>query len=100
MEEVREKIASVEKELAEVKEKIKKAEDAGDREFLMKLMDKETALENRATALANQATALANQATALANQATELQKKENILLSSGKHIILFLIYFLSNNSFF
>jgi uncharacterized membrane protein (DUF106 family) len=72
MEEVREKIASVEKELAEVKEKIKKAEDAGDREFLMKLMDKET----------------------------ELQKKENILLSSGKHIILFLIYFLSNNSFF
>ena len=86
MEEVREKIASVEKELAEVKEKIKKAEDAGDREFLMKLMDKETALENRATALAN--------------QATELQKKENILLSSGKHIILFLIYFLSNNSFF
>jgi predicted nucleic acid-binding Zn-ribbon protein len=93
MEEVREKIASVEKELAEVKEKIKKAEDAGDREFLMKLMDEKTALENRATALANQATALAN-------QATELQKKENILLSSGKHIILFLIYFLSNNSFF
>ena len=78
MEQVKEELEIVKRKIGEREEEIKKAKEDGRSEAYL------TALENRAT---------------------ELQKKENILLSSGKHIIssylliyYYYFYFLSISS--